>query len=142
MAHWDQLHCRPRPTPILLDRYGKAESLVFSRLVAEAQTTLSADGDPIDWASPEAILTMRKVYDQFAAFYEKNPNEFARLIAGSLRVYARLPLWTKGSRGPAFCPAAVLPSQGWMTAKAAEAASLQNTMGGDVLTAVSLIYWT
>jgi hypothetical protein len=139
-VRWGGLHAEGRKsTPVLLDHYGDEQASAFSALLEKAETALAPDGGPIDWSSPATVIGMRKVFDEFAAVYDGNPNEWGRWIAASLRLFARLPLWRRGIEGPAFYPAARLPASSWLEKRAKAAVSPDRLYGSELWTAVSRV---
>ncbi|KAG8736151.1 hypothetical protein FRC10_009648 [Ceratobasidium sp. 414] len=139
LVHWDALHAREKPSPTYMPAYGPEQSNTFGLLIEETRKGLRSSDGSIDWSADDVVLASRGVYDRFAAEYDKSTAESGRWIAASLRLFARLPLWSSGRRDPAFYPAAALPATAWISAKASEANAQQAAMGAESTMALELL---
>lgn len=115
--HWENLHRNPQRVPGLLNRYEDSMPNVFDKILKE-QLKGDIDFKKLDYTNTTYICAIRKTFALFADAYSKSDKIYVRKLCTSIRLYARLPLWKRGSTEPAFYPAALLPSK-WVAALSA-----------------------
>ncbi|KAG8783740.1 hypothetical protein FRC12_019398 [Ceratobasidium sp. 428] len=107
---YQSLHARPLRVPPLLSLFQDKESAKFGDLYLKAIEPHTKKLRCLDYRDRSVVASLRGVFDQFGMYMHSETNLRKRLVAASLRLYARLPLYKNGGQGPMFYPAAILPS--------------------------------
>ncbi|KAG9086226.1 hypothetical protein FRC06_003210, partial [Ceratobasidium sp. 370] len=110
--HYVRLHERPERVPQLLEHYQQAQADRFAKIYNEAVKQFDHDVRGIDFSDPAMIIAIRGAFDKFGSSIYDVKDVNSRRLAASIRLYARLPLYTRGDEdGAFFYPAAALPSR-------------------------------
>ncbi|KAG8750141.1 hypothetical protein FRC12_013052 [Ceratobasidium sp. 428] len=107
---YQSLHSRPLRIPPLLSLFRDRESAKFGELYLKAIEPYTTQLRCLDYQDPSVVAALRGVFDQFGQYMHSETNLQRQLVAASIRLYARLPLYQSGGQGPMFYPAATLPS--------------------------------
>ncbi|KAG9102943.1 hypothetical protein FRC06_000687 [Ceratobasidium sp. 370] len=110
---FEAMHTRAEKFPPYLEFYKDEYPKKFGDLFLKAIEPFKRAGDTwIDESKPEAVSAIRGVFDQWGRWLQqqaKNDYGWKRFVGTSARLFARLPLYRKGVRGPAFYPNSALP---------------------------------
>ncbi|KAG8724165.1 hypothetical protein FRC09_020958 [Ceratobasidium sp. 395] len=107
---YQSLHARPLRVPPLLSLFQDKESAKFGDLYLKAIEPHMKQLRCLDHRDRSVVASLRGVFDQFGMYMHSETNLQKRLVAASIRLYARLPLYKNGGQGPMFYPVAILPS--------------------------------
>ncbi|KAG8704454.1 hypothetical protein FRC09_003516 [Ceratobasidium sp. 395] len=107
---YQSLHVRPLRVPPLLSLFEDKQSAKFGDLYTKAMAPHMSKLKCLDYRDEKVVASLRGVFEAFGKYMESETVMSKRLVAASIRLYARLPLYKIRGEGPMFYPAATLPS--------------------------------
>ncbi|KAG9101543.1 hypothetical protein FRC06_002856 [Ceratobasidium sp. 370] len=110
---FDSFHVRTEKFPPYLEFYKESLASKFGDFYTKAIAPHTQTGRPfINESNPEAVLAVRNAFNNWGHWLQgqaKHASDWMRYVGASARIFAHLPLYRKGVKGPAFYPMAALP---------------------------------